>query len=232
MRTRWLAALLGMGSLIWVVRADPTADAAKAALQLDDISSLVGRWKADGDAKIQGKREIWKETLDWSWKFDKAGNAWLALAIDGGKFASAATLKYDPAQKVYVLNVTDKDGRQATYTGTLSKRGLVVQGKDPAGDTRRLTLTTLADGARLTFKTEIQTGGQGPFTELYKIGATKEGETFAGGGSKKKECIVTGGLGTIPVSYAGQTYYVCCTGCKDEFEENPKKYIDELAKKK
>ena len=52
------------------------------------------------------------------------------------------------------------------------------------------------------------------------------------GGEKKPECVVTGGLGTMQVSYMGQTYYVCCSGCRDEFNDNPKKYVDEYNAKK
>ena len=58
-----------------------------------------------------------------------------------------------------------------------------------------------------------------------------EGEAF-GVTEKKVECIVTGGLGKIPVSYMGQTYYVCCTGCRDAFNENPAKIRDEWKAKK
>ena len=51
-------------------------------------------------------------------------------------------------------------------------------------------------------------------------------------GGKKNECIITGGLGMIPVSYNGKTYYVCCSGCRDEFNANPKKYVKEYEKSK
>jgi YHS domain-containing protein len=43
---------------------------------------------------------------------------------------------------------------------------------------------------------------------------------------------VTGGLGTSTVSFGGKTYYVCCSGCRDEFNANPKKYVDEFEKNK
>jgi YHS domain-containing protein len=37
----------------------------------------------------------------------------------------------------------------------------------------------------------------------------------------------------MPVSYMGVTYYVCCSGCRDAFNENPAQIIREyLAKKK
>ena len=32
---------------------------------------------------------------------------------------------------------------------------------------------------------------------------------------------MTGGLGTIPVTHAGKTYHVCCTGCVAAFEADP-----------
>ena len=37
--------------------------------------------------------------------------------------------------------------------------------------------------------------------------------------------------GTTAVMYKGKTYYVCCTGCRDEFRDNPEKYIKEFEAK-
>ena len=54
---------------------------------------------------------------------------------------------------------------------------------------------------------------------------------FASGDSRP-ECIVSGGLGTIPVMYMGQTYYVCCSGCRTEFNADPAKYVREYNEKK
>ena len=36
----------------------------------------------------------------------------------------------------------------------------------------------------------------------------------------------------IPVTYNGKTYYVCCTGCRDEFKANPEKYVKEFEEKR
>ena len=60
----------------------------------------------------------------------------------------------------------------------------------------------------------------------------KEGESFASAGGKKPVCIVTGGLGTTAVSYKGATYYVCCSGCREAFLEDPEKFIKEFNAKK
>jgi YHS domain-containing protein len=36
----------------------------------------------------------------------------------------------------------------------------------------------------------------------------------------------------MQVSYMGQTYYVCCSGCRDAFNENPAKIIAEYKARK
>ncbi len=71
------------------------------------------------------------------------------------------------------------------------------------------------------------------FQPLVEIGLTKEGESFAAGSSavEQPKCIVTGGAAALTVSYQGQSYPICCTGCRDEFQENPEKYLKKLALK-
>jgi YHS domain-containing protein len=44
-------------------------------------------------------------------------------------------------------------------------------------------------------------------------------------------CIVTGSAASMTVSYQGQTYPICCTGCRDEFNENSEKYLKKLSLK-
>ena len=51
-------------------------------------------------------------------------------------------------------------------------------------------------------------------------------------GETGPECIVSGGKGTMAVTYQGKTYYVCCSGCRSEFNENPAKYVAEYETKK
>ena len=63
------------------------------------------------------------------------------------------------------------------------------------------------------------------------MACNREGESLATA-KKKNECVVSGGLGTIAVSFKGETFYVCCTGCRDAFNENPQKYIDEFRARK
>jgi hypothetical protein len=209
-----------------VVAADPDP-AQKAGLQ--QVGGFVGTWNGSGDGKPAGdKKQLWRQTATWGWRFgDRPA---LVLETKDAKGLAAGTLTYQPKDKTYTLKAKDADGAERTYTGKLDRGRLVLEGKDAStGDVRRLTFRTVAEGVRLIQTAELQPKGRGPFTKLYEVGATKEGEAFAGGGPKN-ECVVTGGTGTTPVSYLGQTYYVCCSGCRDEFNANPKKYVDEYLK--
>ncbi|MEZ5952658.1 MAG: YHS domain-containing protein, partial [Planctomycetaceae bacterium] len=59
------------------------------------------------------------------------------------------------------------------------------------------------------------------------VSTQREGTSLAliDEGYGEKTCIISGGLGTMTVSHKGQTYYVCCTGCKAAFEDDPERWI-------
>lgn len=211
----------------------PSADdLAKAKKALQEVGDFVGQWNANGEAKIAGKNTLWKETLNFGWKFGKAGETAMKFEAEGGKYFTAGELTYDTKAKLYRFAVKDAAGKEQQYSGTYAKQRLVLERKDEkSGDVHKLTMNTAAEGVRFLMAYEVQAGGKGLPTGISKMTANKAGESLAGGG-KKNECIVTGGLGTIAVSFEGKTYYVCCSGCRDEFNENPKKYVDAAAKKK
>ena len=222
---------LAAGLLLTATAADrPDAGAAKKGLQ--EVGEFVGEWKGNAESKTGGRPVLWKETLNWGWKF-KGGDSWLALEVKGGKHLTGGELRYDPEKKVYRLTATDAAKKEQVYEGKLAKGRLVLDRKDAAsGDVHRLTLYTLADGSRMVLTAGVQARGKGLFADVFRVAANKEGDSFAGGGGKKNVCVVTEGLGTIPVTYMGKTYYVCCSGCRDEFNADPKKYVDEYEKRK
>ena len=204
------------------------ADAAKAKKALQEVQDFIGLWKLEGTQKAGGKTEAWKEDVSWGWKF-KDGDAWIAVTFgkDGkGKYFNTGDLRYELDKKKYQLTLIGADKSEQVYVGeALRSGGLKLERKDEkTGDVYRLTLNTLADGIRFQVKYEKQDGGKGLFANVFAMNGNKDGESIAGG-TKKPECIVSGGAATIPVSYKGKTYYVCCTGCRDEFNANPEKYV-------
>ena len=91
----------------------------------------------------------------------------------------------------------------------------------------RLSIWPNANFIRYTMAHDLKEPGSVQFTRLIEVGLTKDGESLAGAATHRErpKCIVTGGAATMTMSYQGRTFPICCTGCRDEFNENPEKYI-------
>lgn len=222
-----LLSLVASSTVAQPERKASAADAAKAKKALQEVQDFIGLWKLEGTQKVGARTEAWKEDVSWSWKF-KDGDAWLtAKFADGkGKYFKGGELRYDTAKKKYLLTLApaEKGAADQVFEGTYARGALRLERKDArTGDVYRLTMNTLAEGVRFSFKLEKQDGGKGLFSNVYALNGNKDGESLAGT-SKKPECVVSGGAASIAVQYNGKTYYVCCSGCRDEFNANPKKY--------
>ena len=128
---------------------------------------------------------------------------------------SASAAESGPWSEIKVGGLTDKD-----KVLTLTRTG------GPAGEEQRLVFSLLHHNRHLYRFDTRPAGTTVAFAKKYQVGATKEGVAFADV-PKGPECIVSGGVGTMKVSYKGKDYYVCCSGCRDEFKDNPEKYIKE-----
>ena len=201
---------------------------------LQALNEFIGTWNGTGgpDKPRPDPRDAtWKETITWSWRF-KGDDAWLTFEVKGGKHLAGGEVRYDPAQKLYRLTATDAKKQRLDFDGHFEKSYLVFERQDqPTGETQTLTLNTAAEGARLVYRYATRPKGRTVATKVYAVAATKEGESLAAN-QKKNECVITGGRGTIAVSFMGETFYVCCSGCRDAFNENPEKYIAEFKAKK
>ncbi len=119
------------------------------------------------------------------------------------------------------------------FTGEYKLKRLTLSNYNRTTNERmELVMSTNNDGARFIYSISIGKGEKGLTKKVVDVAHKKEGEAIAGTGGKKNECIVTGGTGTMTVTYNGMTFYVCCSGCRDEFNANPKKYVDEYLKNK
>ncbi|MBN9517166.1 hypothetical protein J0H58_01390 [bacterium] len=207
-----------------------TPEQTKAKNELKKLEEFLGMWNLEGSLKAGGKETIWKEQVDWSWKFKTTEPTIKVVFGEGkGKFFSAGDLTYDAAAKKYKLALTAADKTTSVYTGEVKLGALKLERKDAKGDVHRLVLNTAADGVRMQMAVEKQEGGKGIFQTAFKMAGTREGESL-GAVAKKAECIVTGGAASIPVSFGGKQYFVCCSGCRDAFNETPQKFIDAAAK--
>ena len=228
-----------VSTLVCVAAAQPAKPMApKDALQPFNV--LVGSWKGSGAP--EGTREeraagAWVETIEWRWRF-KDSDAWLVVEFEKGKHFTKGELRFTPdkdnkkeSQPRFTLTLTKPDKSTSRFVGTLSKKVLTLdRAEGPAGEQERLVFSLLHNN-RYLYRFETRPAGTTvAFSRKYQVGATKEGVPFADV-PKGPECIVSGGLGTIKVTYKGKDYWVCCSGCRDEFKADPEKYLKEVAAK-
>jgi hypothetical protein len=200
---------------------------------LRPFNDLIGSWRCTGEpegTREQKQRGFWVETVQWEWQF-KGDDAWLTARFDKSKHFLRGELRALPEPGRFTLRLESLNKEQLEYTGALADRKLTVERSDAAtGETHRLVFTLLHNN-RFVYRAETKPADRPLFTRRYQVGATKEGVPFAALATTAPECIVSGGLGTMPVTYQGETYYVCCTGCRDAFREEPEKYIKEYKEK-
>ena len=206
------------------------ADKSKEAMQ--EIHDYVGAWKGSGTSE-KSKTDIWTETVTWSWRF-QGKEAFFVAEMKESKQFKAAEIRYLPAKKRYQLTVTTRMDKKLVYEGQLAKNRLSFERLDPdTKETQQIQFGTASDGDRLILNFAVKAENRTLFVKSSQIAYSREGVTFASSGANKKECVVTGGLGTSTVMYKGVAYWVCCSGCRDIFNEQPEKIIKEyLARKK
>jgi YHS domain-containing protein len=203
---------------------EPAKADSKVALQA--FNDLIGAWRGTGTpegTREEKQRGFWTETLQWSWQF-KGNDAALVVAFTNGKHFTSGRLRFLHNHE-YELALTTPAKEELIFTGPLKNRTLTLERKTEK-ETQRLIITLLHSN-RLLYSYEVKPANRTRFTRLYQVGATKEGTAFATAGSSGPECVVTGGLGKIKVSYKGKDYFVCCDGCREAFQDNPEKCIKE-----
>jgi YHS domain-containing protein len=237
----WLSLLLG--SAICRCSAADKPDSAKTDSIASDKKGLaafqafVGEWKGVGQPRRGSSQGAWTEEMQWAWRFSD-GHAELSAKLTRDPYFSALRLRASERAGQYRLLATPAGGKdgakdEVRFDGSVGEEGQLVL--TAAGDSKpdrpaRITLRLVAGGDRLVMLYERRAGEQ--FARLGEFGATRKGSSFAVKGGDPHECIVTGGQGTIAVDYKGQTYYFCCTGCRDLFKQDPEKVLAEYRERK
>jgi YHS domain-containing protein len=226
-----LGFLLSLIAPALAIGADDKSGAKEA---LKELQEFIGSWKGTGgpDKPRPTPRDpVWNENISWAWRF-KGDDAWLHMGVKDGKLFKSAELRFLPKKMLYQLAATDKDGKKLVFEGKLERETLKLERINPdTKATEQITMNTAAEGDRFIYRVAHKNEGTTLWRRDYLIAFTREGVSL-GKVDKKNECVVSGGLGTIAVSYKGETYYVCCSGCADAFKEDPEKYINEFKAKK
>ena len=227
--------LAATAALVMVGDDTPTAKNPEHAAQQDrlaKIQQLVGAWRGVGQPQRASTKDSWLEEADWAWSFED-GPA-LVAKLPKAKYFRELKITAGKESGKFALAATPAGGGEAiTYAGALDdEQRLVVALDKPLEELpQRMTFRFVAGGDRLLVLLEKKSPTSDQFVRLAEVGFTRQGSGF-GQGASQRECVVTGGLGTIEVMHNGQTYYVCCTGCRDYFNEKPDEILKEYAARK
>lgn len=215
-----------------------------AAMQ--PLQVMLGQWRGTTQRAVGDFNAV--DAPEWVWDFqsDRAQPA-MVMTSEASPYIREARLTYLTDRELFQLNVTDPDGATRTYEGDFSEPAEDFQGDDQKLHvTFKLELTQVdapspRDQWQIVFNqqennrylVELSQRRGSRFTRFDTIATQREGTSFARSDVDfgEKECIISGGLGTIQVSHEGKTYWVCCTGCKAAFEEDPTTWIAEYQKK-
>jgi hypothetical protein len=229
-----LVLLVGLLSLTTTILAAPSEEQKAVKEKLRELGDFIGGWKGSTATKDRpGPRDkTWDETVNWGWKF-KGDDAWLVVEFKGGPFLKGGELRWLPNKKAFEFTGTALDGKEKlAFAGEFKDDKLLLTRTDPKSkEIQTVRMYLAGEGIRLIYRVERRRTPKALPRLEYQFAATKIGESLA---KKEKgpECVVSGGRGTMPVTYMGETFFVCCSGCAEAFKENPKKYVDEFKKNK
>jgi hypothetical protein len=235
---RILALGLLLGAMVAVMprgTSAPPTDKEKAAAKeaLQAVQEFVGDWKASGGPDKPGKAppgSIWSEKVSWGWSF-KGEEPKLVFTVNNGKYFKSGELRYLTDKKKYELTAVRTDDKKVVFLGDLKNDVLTLERTDPdTKEVQQLVMNSAAEGVRFIYRYQTKAPDSTLFKKEYLVAANREGESL-GPTAKKNLCVVSGGLGTQQISYKGETYYLCCSGCAEAFKENPEKYIAEFKAK-
>lgn len=176
----------------------------------------------------------------WRWDWTDKEQPALLMESEKNIYFKSARLTYLPEEEAYQLTAVDPEGKSVRYVGTWLEPVRDVPGDDdkpqrtfklelteasPEGDGSKVVLNQQGNNRYLLEVHRRQ--GQAPPRLFDTVAAQRVGTSFAISDSDYGEqtCIVSEGLGTIEVSFNGKTYWVCCTGCKAAFEEEPDRWL-------
>ncbi len=204
---------------------------------LKRFNPMIGGWRGVGQPRRGSASGAWSEKASWTWQFKTdspvlkdqpkpaAAAAAASVAIryksPQSKLIVEGLFGYNTRTRLFTLEATMADKTRRSYTGKPGSDGsLVLESKaDKKKQVHRMTIRTL-NPKRMTVLHERRRQSSTFYTRVAGIGFTRAGTRLAAA-NLGPLCIVTEGKGTSKVSYKGKTYWVCCSGCRDAFLDDP-----------
>ena len=225
-------------------KADAKAQRESLLAAMNPLQVMLGAWKGTTQKVVGDFKALDKPNWVWDFQTDRSQPA-MVMKSEESPYFREVRLTYLTDKNVFQLTSTDPEGKTRTYQGDFSAPVEEFEGDDENMHVKyklkldQIDAESKRDKWQLVFN---QQENNRYLLELYRgpsnlrfdtVATQREGTSFAKSdvGYGDKECIISGGLGTIQVSHNGKNYWVCCTGCKAAFEEDPTSWIAEYEEK-
>lgn len=224
------------------VASDPAARTELIRNKLQPLQVLIGSWDGKAFRQIRDLNPF--DEPRWKWDLSQKGQPALLMESPKNAYITRARLTFVPDKDRYLLETVHPQGQKRTFEGEFIApvRDEVVDGEDHPQRTFELQFTEVGGEARDAWQVTFQQQRNDRYlTKLFRqrpgtpafdvaintLAMQRQGTSFAQSDSDygDRTCIISEGLGTIQLTYAGKTFWVCCTGCKAAFEEAPEEWI-------
>lgn len=215
--------------------------------QLQPLQILLGQWRGTTRREFETFKAVDNHEWIWDLRTDPERPA-LMIKSDKSPYLKEGRLSWDAASKEFTLTATDAGGVTREFKGDFSEPVHEIVGSDdklhrvfrlefnqnPPANSEGGELWQLAFAQQENNRYLLEVGkrrGAADFTRYDTVSTQREGTSFALSDTDyaEKTCIISEGLGTMELTYKGRSYWVCCTGCKAAFEEEPEKWIARAA---
>ena len=214
--------------------------------QLQPLQVLLGQWRGTTRREFESFKAV--DNHEWVWDLrTDANQPALTLSSDKSPYLRKGRLTWDTQQQKFLLTGTDGEGKERRFVGDFTEPPHEITGSDDKLH-RVYRLELNEDGSQggeewqVAFVQQennrylLEVGrrrGKATFARYDTVSTQREGTSFALSDTDyaEKTCIISEGLGTTELTYKGRSYWVCCSGCKSAFEEDPEKWISRAAQR-
>jgi hypothetical protein len=207
---------------------------------LQPLQVMLGTWKGTTQREFGDFKALDEPQWVWDFQTDRDQPTLVMISAASPYFRSQRLTYLSDIQQ-YQLSVTDPDGQARTLIGEFSQPVEEFQGDDkrlhrryklelieqePA-DPRDVWQVVFNQQENNRYLIELSRQRGTRFVRFDTVANQRQGTSFALDDTDygDQACVITGGLGTSMVTHNKKTYWVCCSGCRKAFEEDPEKWI-------
>ena len=214
--------------------------------QLQPLQVLLGQWRGTTRREFDNFKAV--DSHEWVWDLrTDANQPALTLNSDKSPYLRKGRLTWDTQNQKFLLTGIDGEGQERKFVGDFTEPPHEITGSDDKLH-RVYRLELNEDGGsggeewQVAFVQQennryllevARRRGKAAFARYDTVSTQREGTSFALSDTDyaEKTCIISEGLGTTELTYKGRSYWVCCSGCKAAFEEDPEKWIARAAQR-